>query len=123
MSVYLRFVFAILGLGLPGALSFYYHPTMDLSLLGGLLTYLLLGLTSWSAIRFGKGVTAILKVSAVSLVASFMLIQGFDAIYILQAAPLGGRLAFLPELLLLALVITTSSLLLSRAFSRPKKQQ
>lgn len=121
MNTYLRILFALLGLAVPVALNYYYHPSTELSLLGGILTLLLVAVVSWSAIRFGSGAAAVLKVAAISLVASFMVIQAFDAIYILQAAPMGGRLAFLPELLLWAISIAVSSMLFARALSRPKK--
>lgn len=123
MSIYLRALFVLTAAALCAALNFYYHPTIELSALAGGLSLILVGICSWSAIRFGKGAAAILKLTAISLVASFMMIQALDALYILQAAPLGGRLAFLPELLMWATTFVLSALLLARAFSRPKKQQ
>lgn len=121
MSKFLRLFFALTAIAIPAALNFYYHPTLELSVIAGLLSLLLLAVATWSAMRFGTGAVAFLKVLAIAFVSSFMMIQALDALYILQAAPLGGRFAFLPELLVWAAVFASSAILLARSFSRPKK--
>jgi len=118
-----KLVFFLVPISLLALISFYYHPSLELTVVGALLSTLLVALVSWSATRFGKGPSAILKLAVISLVSSFMLIQAFDIAYIFLAAPMGGRFAFLPELLAFALIVGVCAFLLARAFSRPKKKQ
>lgn len=121
MNTFSRVLFFVVPICLLAAVSFYYHPSLEITVVGALLSTLLVALVSWSATRFGKGPSAILKLAAISLVSSFMLIQAFDIAYIFLAVPMGGRFAFLPELLAFALIVGVCAFLLARAFSRPKK--
>lgn len=121
MKTLSKVLFLLVTISLLAVISFFYHPSLELTVVGALLSTFLVALVSWSASRFGGGPAALLKLVAISVVSSFMLIQAFDIAYIFLAAPMGGRLAFLPELLAFALIVGACAFLLARAFSRPKK--
>lgn len=112
------FVVALVGAG-----NFFYHPSNETFVFATVISILLLGLVTWSSFRFGKGGSAILKTIVVAGVAAFMLTQALDVIYVLRAAPLGGRLAMLPELLVFTLIIWGSARFITAVFSRPQKKQ
>lgn len=105
------------------AVSYFYHPSIEIAALAGLLGLALAALASWSASRFGFSLKGLLKLLVVSVVASFMFSQALDVIYVLFLAPAGGRFNPAVEIAVFAAFVAASALLLARFVFRPKQDQ
>jgi hypothetical protein len=76
-----------------GAISFFYHPSLELAA-GGLVIGLALNLLiTWSSGKLTGTKWWIGRVALISMVAGLMNSTALDVLYSLLAAPAGGRLA------------------------------
>jgi Flp pilus assembly protein TadB len=114
---------AALALGLIAASQWYYQPSIQTSIVGGMVMALLLVVVSWSATRFGASLKGALKTLVVGLVSGLMFSQAMDITYALLAAPAGGRFGFPWELLLVGVLLTVLAQLLALALRTKVEKQ
>ena len=105
------------------AASYFYQPSIELSVVSTLLLVLLGGVVTWSAHKLAFGNKAFLKTLLVALVAGFMYSQAMDIAYSGFAAPAGLRLALLFEAAAVAALLVLVGTLSRLLFLRPQKNE
>lgn len=82
----------VLSLGVVVPSMFFYHPVNEVFISSVGMMLVLMLLISWVGLRLQpKKFSGFLGLALVSGVSGFMANQGFDAIYVVFLAPLGGR--------------------------------
>jgi len=105
------------------AAQWWYQPNVETSITASLVTLLLLGVVTWSARRFGAGVSGFIKTLLVGVVSGLMFSQAMDVSYAILAAPAGGRLGFPAELLVVGLLLAALAKLLALAIGSKVEKQ
>jgi|694.fasta_scaffold06277_13 hypothetical protein len=114
-------VFWLISAAVIGVISFFYHPSIELTL-GGLAIGLALNLLiTWSSSKLTETKWWIGRVALISMVAGLMNSTALDVLYSIFAAPAGARLDIGLETVLGGLVLTALAYLGS--FLRPKKNE
>jgi hypothetical protein len=106
--------------GVTGAISYLYHPSIELALGGTVIGTALTALIVWSSSKLIDTRWWIGRVALVSMVAGLMNSTALDVLYSLFAAPAGGRLTIGFETVAGGVVLTALALLW--AFLRPKQE-
>ncbi len=105
------------------AASYFYQPSIELSVVSALLLMLLGAVVTWSAHKLAIGNKALPKTLLVALVAGFMYSQAMDIAYSGFAAPAGLRLDLLLETSAVALLLASIGTLSRLFFLRPQKYE
>lgn len=114
-------VFWLISAAVIGVISFFYHPSIELTL-GGLAIGLALNLLiTWSSSKLTETKWWIGRVALISMVAGLMNSTALDVLYSIFAAPAGARLDIGLETVLGGLVLTALAYLGS--FLRTKKNE
>lgn len=103
-----------------GAISYLYHPSIELFIGGTLIGIALTALIIWSSTKLVDTKWWIGRVALVSMVAGLMNSTALDVLYSIFAAPAGQRLEIGFETVAGGVVLTALALLW--AFLRPKQQ-
>lgn len=104
------------------AISWFYHPSIELAVIStGVATFLML-VVSWSASRLRTGAKAGLKTLLVGVVAGFMYTQALDIAYSVYAAPAGLRLQVLLEAAAVGVLLSAVALVAVLFWPKNKKQ-
>lgn len=102
------------------AISYFYHPSLELILAGTVIGVGLSGLIFWSSSKIPMGKWWALKIAAISTVAGLMNSTALDVAYSLFSAPAGNRFVVGIEMVATGLVLTL--LALANVFLGPKQQ-
>ena len=105
------------------AASYFYQPSIELSVVSTVLLLLLGGVVTWSAHKLASGNKAFLKTLVVALVAGFMYSQAMDIAYSGFAAPAGLRLDLLFEAAAVAVLLVLAGTFSRLLFLRPQKNE
>jgi hypothetical protein len=103
--------------------SYFYQPSIELSVVSTLLLLLLGGVVTWSAHKLAFGNKAFLKTLLVALVAGFMYSQAMDIAYSGFAAPAGLRLDLPFEAAAVAVLLVLAGTFSRLLFLRPQKNE
>jgi hypothetical protein len=113
-------IYWLIVVGVTGAISYLYHPSIELALGGTVIGTALTALIVWSSSKLVDTKWWIGRVALVSMVAGLMNSTALDVLYSLFAAPAGARLAIGFETVAGGVVLTALALLW--AFLRPKQE-
>ena len=105
------------------AASYFYQPSIELSVVSTLLLLLLGGVVTWSAHKLAFGKKTFLKTLVVAVVAGFMYSQAMDIAYSGFAAPAGLRLDLLFEAAAVAALLVLAGTFSRLLFLRPQKNE
>jgi len=105
------------------AASYFYQPSIELSVVSTVLLLLLGGVVTWSAHKLASGNKAFLKTLVVALVAGFMYSQAMDIGYSGFAAPAGLRLDLPFEAAAVAVLLVLAGTFSRLLFLRPQKNE
>jgi hypothetical protein len=114
---------ALLSAALILGAQWYYQPSVETSVVAALVSLLLLGVVTWSAMRFGAGVGGFAKTLLVGVVSGLMFSQAMDVSYAILAAPAGGRFGFPYEMLLVGASLAVLAKLLALAIGAKVEKQ
>lgn len=104
-------------------LSWFYSPSLELTILSSAVAIFLAALLLWSASKLATGRNFVLKVAVVALAAGFMYSQAMDIGYSALSAPAGGRFTFFVEIAAVAGVLVAIALLGRLLLFRPEKKE
>ena len=113
-------IYWLIVVGVTGAISYLYHPSIELAFGGTVIGTALTALIVWSSSKLIDTKWWIGRVALVSMVAGLMNSTALDVIYSLFAAPAGARLTIGFETVAGGVVLTALALLW--AFLRPKQE-
>jgi hypothetical protein len=114
-------IFWVIVAAVTGAISYLYHPSIELAIGGTVIGVALTGLIIWSTSKLIDTKWWIGRAALVSMVAGLMNSTALDVLYSLLAAPAGGRFAIGIETVLGGVVLTLFALLWS--FLRSKNEK
>jgi hypothetical protein len=114
-------VFWAIVAAITGAISYLYHPSIELAIGGTVIGVALTGLIIWSTSKLVDTKWWRGRAALVSMVAGLMNSTALDVLYSLLAAPAGGRFAIGIETVLGGVVLTLFALLWS--FLRSKNEK